>query len=136
MVNAGADSILLTSQMATLKGLVTDDGILAPLTTTWSQVSGPGVTTFASQAADTTATFSQKGTYVLRLSAYDGVSTVTDDVSVAVALGHTRPTVNAGAEVSVTGRTYKTPGGFVVGEKYEVICTTTLGGSASDDKLP
>ncbi|MBI3468673.1 MAG: DNRLRE domain-containing protein [Planctomycetes bacterium] len=50
-------------------------------------MSGPGTVTFANPAAvDTTATFDAVGTYVLRLTASDGRSSTTDDVTVAVTL--------------------------------------------------
>jgi hypothetical protein len=43
------------------------------LTTTWSQVGGPGLVTFGdAHAIDTTASFTLAGTYVLRLTASDG----------------------------------------------------------------
>lgn len=132
--NAGADLSILTSESAALKGATTDDGILTPLAITWSQVSGPGATSFASQAAVTTATFTQQGTYVLRMSVNDGVSTVTDDVSIVVNPVNRRPTVDAGADVSMTGTTYVFQD--FAGDTYDVICTTTLRGSASDDNLP
>ena len=46
----------------------------ASLTTQWSQVSGPGTSTFSSpMTPSTTVTFSSAGDYVLRLSANDGV---------------------------------------------------------------
>jgi len=56
------------------------------LTTTWSQLSGPGVTSFANaNAVDTTATFSAAGTYVLQLTASDGQLSANDTVQVTVA---------------------------------------------------
>ena len=55
---------------------MTDDGLPNPpaaVTTTWSTISGPGTVTFGNASAvDTTASFSQAGTYVLRLTADDG----------------------------------------------------------------
>ena len=50
---------------------------------TWSQLSGPGTVTFAdASAADTTASFSVIGTYVLRLDAYDGYNHFNRDLTV------------------------------------------------------
>jgi hypothetical protein len=67
-----------------LAASITDDGLPASpgnVTTTWSQVSGPGTATFATlSAASTTATFSAAGIYRLRLSATDGALTTTRDV--------------------------------------------------------
>lgn len=55
------------------------------ITTTWSKTSGPGVVTFANaNAVDTTATFSTTGTYVLRLTAADGLTTSSDTMTVTV----------------------------------------------------
>ncbi len=71
----------------TLSGSVDDDGQPSPpqLTHQWSTVSGPGTVTFADPAAlTTTATFSQPGTYVLRLTASDSQLAASDDVTVTV----------------------------------------------------
>jgi hypothetical protein len=55
------------------------------LTVGWSLVSGPAAVTFGNAATSTTsATFARPGTYVLRLTASDGVSTRTDDLTVTV----------------------------------------------------
>ena len=58
-----------------LSGTATDDGVPGiGLTTTWSKVSGPGTVTFGNASAlSTTASFSVAGTYVLRLTASDGL---------------------------------------------------------------
>ena len=51
----------------------------------WTQESGPGVVTFAGPTAvDTTATFSQPGTYVLGLTADDGQLTNHDELTIDV----------------------------------------------------
>ncbi|MCH9663625.1 MAG: hypothetical protein K0U66_08215, partial [Gammaproteobacteria bacterium] len=86
-VNAGPDQSITLSAVATLNGTVTDDALPTPptLTTTWSEVSGPGTVTFANTATvDTTATFSAPGTYVLRLTANDGAASTSDDVTITV----------------------------------------------------
>lgn len=69
--------------VVTLAGTVTDpDG--SP-TTLWSKISGPGTVLFADAAAvSTTATFTEPGTYVLRLTADDGFTPVTSDLTVTV----------------------------------------------------
>ena len=73
---AGPDQTITLPNAVTLDGTVSDDGLPTPpgvVTTTWSQVSGPGTVTFADAAAvDTTASFPVDGTYVLRLTADDG----------------------------------------------------------------
>jgi uncharacterized repeat protein (TIGR02543 family) len=67
-----------------LDGTVSDaDGDL--LTTTWSVVSGPASVTFGNPSAvDTTATFTMAGTYVLRLTAADAATSVSDDITITV----------------------------------------------------
>lgn len=64
---------------------ITDDGAPAPVTQTWTQISGPGVATIESPNAATTAvTFSAPGTYVLRITATDNQFTVSDQATVVV----------------------------------------------------
>ncbi len=88
VVQAGADQTVLLSEIVALDGTVTDDGLPNPpasVTTTWTKQSGPGSVTFAnSTAIDTTATFTEPGTYVLRLTAHDGELSQQDDVTVTV----------------------------------------------------
>jgi hypothetical protein len=88
-VDAGpARTITLPTTTTTLQGSVTDDGRPSPparVTTTWSQVSGPGTVTFSHAAAlAPTATFSAAGSYVLRLTASDGALSASDTVTIAV----------------------------------------------------
>ena len=90
-VSAGADKSVTLPASVSLAGTATDDGVPSGsiLTTTWSQLSGPGTVTFANASAKvTTATFSVDGTYELRLTASDGALSSTADMSVFVtALG-------------------------------------------------
>ena len=109
-VNAGADLAITLPGTARLNGTVTDDGlpIGSTLTVSWTQVSGPGTTTFANAAAAVTnATFSEAGTYVLRLSASDTELTGTDDVTVTVnpPAPNQAPVVDAGANQSTELKT-------------------------------
>ncbi len=84
-VNAGSDQSVLVTSVANLDGTVRDDGLPGPLTTTWTKTSGPGTVQFANAAAvDTTASFSQAGSYVLRLTASDGALTRWDELVVEV----------------------------------------------------
>ena len=92
------------------------------LTTTWSKVSGPGTVTFNVTLGSTTATFSVSGTYVLRLTAFDGALSTTDDLTVIVnppSSVNQAPTVNAGSDQSIT-----------------LPATASLSGTATDDGLP
>lgn len=67
-----------------LGGTVTDPDGGTPMTV-WSKVSGPGTVTFGdASAVDTTATFSEAGTYLLRLTANDGSFTTLDEVIITV----------------------------------------------------
>jgi hypothetical protein len=80
-VDAGLDQIITFQGDAFLDGIAYDD----VLTTTWSQISGPGTVTFADAGAvDTTASFSAPGTYVLRLAAGDGELCASDEVTIIV----------------------------------------------------
>ena len=89
---------------ASLDGTVTDDGLPNPpasVTTLWSKVSGPGAVTFGDvSAVDTSASFSEPGTYVLRLKGDDGALASSDDVTVTVAPA---PVVNRAPVVSAGG---------------------------------
>jgi hypothetical protein len=96
-VNAGADQTIVATAAANLAGAVDDDGQPNPpaaLTITWSKVSGPGTVTFANaNAANTTATFSAPGVYLLTLSVSDGDVTTDDLIEIVV---NEAPKVSAG----------------------------------------
>jgi Ca2+-binding RTX toxin-like protein len=85
-VRAGPDKTVVLPGSAVLDGTVSDDGKPNPpgaVTSTWTQVSGPGTVTFSKpKAVDTSADFSKPGTYVLRLSASDSALSVSDEVTV------------------------------------------------------
>jgi RHS repeat-associated protein len=122
VVNAGPDLTIPLNGTATLNGSFTDDGlpINSTVITSWTMVSGPGLVTFA-RAADhiTTATFSEAGVYVLRLTATDSALTASDETTVTVTPPNRAPDVNAGADFAIT-----LPG------------TARLNGSVADDGLP
>ena len=87
VVDAGPDQIIYRPQSASLTGSITEyrSGAALPLSVKWSAVSGPGTVRFAADSvAATTAYFSAPGSYVLRLTATDGVLTAMDDVAVEV----------------------------------------------------
>jgi hypothetical protein len=86
-VDAGSDQSIVadpnTAFTASLSGTVSDDGVPAALTHTWSQISGPGTVTFTdANALETTATFSTAGTYVLRLTASDSAQSAYDECAI------------------------------------------------------
>ncbi|HEX4997632.1 MAG TPA: hypothetical protein VFY29_05375 [Terriglobia bacterium] len=104
-VNAGSDQTVAFGTTVALSGSVIDDGLPqgSALTSQWSKVSGPGTTTFLSATAlNTTVTFSAAGTYVLRLTATDGVLSGSDDVTInANVVGGNSPIVDAGPVKSI-----------------------------------
>ncbi|MBI3462469.1 MAG: PKD domain-containing protein, partial [Planctomycetes bacterium] len=114
---AGPDQTLLTDATTSLHGRVKDDGVPEGVTAAWTLVHGPGSVTFDdASAADTTATFSQPGNYVLRLSASDGALTDTNDVMIMV---NAAPLVGAGEDQIVLDS-----------------MTAQLHGTVSDDAIP
>ncbi|HEX6623534.1 MAG TPA: hypothetical protein VF064_07460, partial [Pyrinomonadaceae bacterium] len=121
--DAGPDqTITLPTDVVSLNGVATDDGLPhgSTLTTLWTKVSGPGPVTFANAAsAVTTATFTEPGTYVLRLTASDSLLMDSDEMSVEVVPRNQPPIVNAGPDQSI-----------------ELPNTATLAGVVSDDALP
>ncbi len=86
-VDAGIDQIITLPNTATLTGTASDDGIPASpgLTVSWTKISGSGTVTFSdSSNVNSTATFSEEGNYVLRLTATDGEFSVSDDISILI----------------------------------------------------
>jgi len=87
-VNAGADQTITLPAGVSLEGAVRDDGLPIPpgmLSFVWTQSGGPGTVTFGNaNALKTTASFSSPGTYTVRLSASDGVSSAADELTVTV----------------------------------------------------
>jgi len=87
LVDAGPDqTLLLPAVVTSLDGAVADEGLPDPpntVTTTWTQISGPGTATFDDASlVNTGVQFSTPGTYVLRLTADDGDLTAFDDVTI------------------------------------------------------
>ena len=124
VVNAGGDQTITLPASATLAGTVSDDGLPlgASVSTQWSQVSGPGTTSFADGSAlNTMASFSADGTYVLRLTADDTALSASDDLTVVVnpEAPNVPPTVSAGSDQTA-----------IVG------VALVLNGTATDDGRP
>ena len=123
IVNAGSSQILAyPDNIADLNGTVSDDGYPNPpgaLTTTWSKTSGPGTVTFGDEhALNTTAAFSEVGTYVLRLTGNDGAASAYDEVTITYTDNYA-PSVNAGLDLTI---------GILDG--------ANLDGTVTDDGLP
>ena len=79
-------TVTLPVRTVNLSATVTDDG--APsgtVSVVWSKVSGPGSVVFGNaNATNTTATFATNGTYVLRLTASDGVLSTSSNATAIV----------------------------------------------------
>lgn len=76
----------ITGTTIPLDGTVADDNLSGlPLTTSWSLVSGPAPVSFGNVATtDTTATFAASGSYVLQLTASDGLTAAFAQITVTV----------------------------------------------------
>lgn len=87
-VNAGLDMIVNLPDAALLRGTVTDDGLPTPpgrVTVLWRHVGGGGQVVFSSPTrTETPAIFSDKGRYILTLTASDGAAEGNDEVIVMV----------------------------------------------------
>jgi hypothetical protein len=85
-VNVGPDRTTEVSQPLFLDAAASDDGILEPLVFHWSAPGAPlGLVSFGSpDAEDTTATFSEPGSYDLSLEVFDGFLRVADQLRVTV----------------------------------------------------
>ena len=88
VVMASANSLALLNEIVVLSGSVTDDGLPGqgvPLSTRWSQLSGPANAQFDStDAISTSVVFPEAGTYLLELSAFDGELLSVDQVTITV----------------------------------------------------
>jgi hypothetical protein len=104
VVDAGANQTITLPANATLTPNLSDDGLPSgTLSYAWSKVSGPGTVTFANASrANTTASFSMNGTYVLRLNASDGALWAADNLTVIVNPNATPPAISG---VNVTNIT-------------------------------
>jgi len=111
-VNANLDQTVSILGLASLHGIVTDDGLPGGgLSYTWSKISGPGTVVLANPAArDTTACFSMTGVYVLRLTASDGQLNASDDVTITVTAADPAKILNA---LNAGGPAYTDSQGFV-----------------------
>ena len=80
---ASKSTIISTANGLVLSATASDDGLPLPLTYAWTQIFGPGITTFGTPAAPTTtATFTAPGVYCLRVTVDDGQFTASDEIFV------------------------------------------------------
>lgn len=106
-VNAGIDQFITLPAVANLSATVTDDGAF---TVAWSRVSGPAPVNFGSPTSvTTTATFTQPGIYVLRITADDGTFQPTNDVQITVS-----PALGAGDFFNFQPTGIDPPGGYTI----------------------
>ncbi|MGB9122881.1 MAG: Ig-like domain-containing protein, partial [Candidatus Angelobacter sp.] len=118
--------ITLPSNVVTLSGKISDDGLPlgAPITTQWSQVSGPLPVTFSSPASGSTQVgFPAAGTYVLQLAASDSQLTGSATISITVNSVGTNQAPTVAIIADHTSITLPTN-------------TVTLNGVINDDGLP
>lgn len=119
-VDAGSDLLAYVSgPPAALQGTVLINGqppVPGTVLTWWSQVSGPTNAAIGNiHNLSTTATFSQPGSYVLRLSAFNGVVTNSDDLLVTALPASQAPMADAGPDqVLRPGQTNTTLAGRVL----------------------
>ena len=115
VVIVGADQTIGVSQTAILEALsITDDGLPvgAVYTSVWTKISGPGNVNFSNPNDTATyATFSQLGTYVIRLTVSDSQLSGSDEMTVIVVADQQVPGVEILTPddgVSLTGPTQVT----------------------------
>ncbi len=119
--HAGDDFTAARWTTVTLAGSASDDGVPSPLTYVWSLVSGPAAVPFSDPCAPVTrAQFTQPGSYVLKLTAFDGEKQGTDTVTVTVYTSANQPpAADAGGPLAA-----------VIGAPVELLPAVT------DDGLP
>jgi hypothetical protein len=138
-VNPGTAPAAQSGVAAALGGTSSDDGLPNPpatLTTTWSKVSGPGTATFGNaNSANTTVTFSAAGSYVLRLTATDGSTTVFEDLAVTATSSNTAPTIGAISNQTIAANAATAALAFTVGDTETAAASLTLNGTSSNTSL-
>src|SRR5262249_40243492 len=115
-------SITLPTNVATLNGTVTDDGLPSGiLVNSWTQLSGPAPAVFSAPSqAVTQVTFSKAGDYQFQLKADDTQLVTSRAVFIRVNPQNQAPVVSAGPDQSIALPTN----------------TVTLAGTVTDDGLP
>ncbi len=84
-VSTAATLTVIMPAAVMLIGTASDDGQPGPLSTAWTQLQGPGTTLFSTPGMlNTSASFSQSGTYVLRVTVSDGQLSAAAEVMVTV----------------------------------------------------
>ena len=139
-VDAGADqTITLPDNQVQLSGTATDPNGDA-LTITWSKTNGPGTVNFVNASSpSTTATFSQAGSYTLKLTANDGTVSSSDSLVVTVNPEDTTPPdpdtlrINVGGpQVTAGGVTWSADQYYSGGYPYANTNIGDIKGTSSD----
>lgn len=105
VANAGADQNVTVGAQVTLQGGSSSDPDGDPLTYQWRAISSPGgtpVSITGGSTAQATFTPSAAGVYEIELTVSDGELAVRDTVRVTAAVPNRAPTVDAGADKSIT----------------------------------
>jgi K319L-like, PKD domain len=126
-VDAGADQLVQFGATVTLHGAVTAPG---GATVRWKLYSGPDGVNFTNpNSAETSVTISQPGSYVLELSADDGVHAVAYDAVVVSVAGNERlSNISTRAAVGTTENV--SIGGFIIqGDSPETVLIRAIGPS-------
>ncbi len=86
VLDAGPDANVFLKDSLNLKGIVHDKGVpRRDLSHKWSTVSGPGTVSFSDGSSlRALVKFSTVGSYVLRLSSFDGALIHSDDITITV----------------------------------------------------
>lgn len=118
----GVPAITLPTNVVTLNGSVTDDGLpVNTLNISWAEISGPAPVVFSAPNLPVTqATFTTAGSYTLQLRADDTQLQTTANVFVQVNPANKAPIVSAGPNQTIALPTN----------------TVTLTGTVTDDGLP
>ncbi|MGC4016594.1 MAG: Calx-beta domain-containing protein [Luteolibacter sp.] len=128
LVSAGADQPVLLPANAALAGTASDDGKpVSPgtLATTWTKASGPGTVTFGNASTPvTSASFSQAGTYVLRLTGDDGEVKTFDDMTATVT--SPLPTVSVTTPLPSASESGPVAGKFTVSRTGTTVAALTV----------
>ena len=149
LVYAGPNQTININQVATLSGQVSQPGT-NPLSSQWSQLSGPGTAIFTNAGSlNTTVQFTATGTYVLDLVSTDGTlannATMTVTVNSVGSAGAPAPpvasaggnqTVTFGSTVNLNGSvTYTTVSGATLSTVWQLAGggpgTVTFGNASS-----
>jgi hypothetical protein len=138
VVDVGGPLSVKLPAAAALDATISRDGLPvgSSVTSRWLRIAGPGQVGFADpHSADTTASFSEPGSYVLRLVADDSELTGFADLNVTVRPAdlaltlRARPgTVTASRSVRLTGRLYEiSDGAAATGEAVRIYVTRAPG---------